>query len=154
MKRSTTLFFLIFLNVNLAGCGLWTSVDPAEIKRMQAEEEHKQSEMVRMLGSTPTCSKSADCAAKWARAKRWVQENTVLKIKKSNDELIETERSPSDSSDLSIQVTKEDEGDGTFTLKLATGCSAILGCKTGNSIAKASFNEYVNGKTQDPKFRP
>jgi hypothetical protein len=89
-----------------------------------------------------TCSKGADCEAKWDRALIWVRNNSESKIDTANESMI-TVRIPPKSSSAIFTITKDKADPETYTINFRAGCSSMLGCTPSILELKASFVNYV-----------
>lgn len=89
-----------------------------------------------------TCTRGADCEAKWNRALTWMENNAKAPISIFDDTLISTEI-PDDSSHALLSVTKDETAAGTYIIHFRGHCSSLLGCRPGVLELKASFVNYV-----------
>jgi len=95
--------------------------------------------------SIPVCNGEIDCDAKWAAARRWVSDNTNLKIQISSDNLIETQKPDKNSSSLAARITKEPSRiPGLYEIVANVWCDNNFGCEPQRVDALMDFNKYVN----------
>ncbi len=90
----------------------------------------------------PLCYSDIDCEAKWAAARRWVQENAGYKIQIYSDDLIETYNSTN--SALSASVTKNLIANNIYSIHLKVWCGEdLFGCRPTLESAILHFNDYI-----------
>lgn len=97
----------------------------------------------------PVCFQKADCDAKWAAARRWVQDNAGYKIQIYADDLIETYNPTRNDPKIAVRVTRNpvatsSKGDKTYEINIKVWCNNIIGCIPSANDAIMSFNKYVS----------
>jgi hypothetical protein len=97
----------------------------------------------------PICFTKADCDAKWAAARRWVQDNAGYKIQIYADDLIETYNPARNDPKIAVSVAKNplatsSKGDKTYSIIVKVWCNNIFGCIPSSNDAIMSFNKYVS----------
>jgi hypothetical protein len=98
--------------------------------------------------STPICSSDAECAAKWAAARKWVQTHGFLDIETESETEIRTyEMIGKFTVETNAIVTKVPVGDGSYKILARFGIHAPSQAPTyPPSFAKlvVQFNQDVN----------
>lgn len=90
-----------------------------------------------------TCSSKDDCELKWARATKWLQDNSAWKLRTVTDNVLTTE-GPNGEVTTAYEVTKFPLGGGTYEIQFKAGCvNQGLGCHPSIGKATASFKNYV-----------
>src|SRR5713226_5379780 len=75
-----------------------------------------------------TCSSKDDCELKWARATKWLQDNSHWKLRTVTETLLTTE-GPNGEVFTAYEVSKFPMGNGTYEIQFKAGCSNKgLGC--------------------------
>lgn len=91
-----------------------------------------------------TCNSKDDCELKWARATKWLQDNSYWKLRTVTENLLTTE-GPMDRTNTAYEVNKFPKGDGVYEIQFKAGCSNKgLGCYPKVGKATASFKRYVS----------
>jgi hypothetical protein len=98
-----------------------------------------------------TCNTKEDCELKWARATKWIQDNSYWKLRTVTDNLLTTE-GPMNEVYTAYEVTKFPKGDSVYEIQFKAGCHNMgLGCHPSIGKATASFKRYVaTGDTISP----
>jgi hypothetical protein len=90
-----------------------------------------------------TCSGQADCELKWARATKWLQDNSYWKLRTVTESVLTTE-GPNGRTNTAYEVNKFPLGNGAYEIQFKAGCSNKgLGCYPSIVGATASFKRYV-----------
>jgi C-terminal processing protease CtpA/Prc len=99
-----------------------------------------------------TCLPGADCQAKWARARQWVEDNSHFPILRATDRLIEVDSSPDTFSPVVTvrMVTKTEDADDN-SIVFTAECQNMLGCVPTELQYKASFADFVNDTPAVPE---
>ncbi|GBC62501.1 PDZ domain-containing protein [Desulfonema ishimotonii] len=127
---------------------LFTMTGCAEMQRIQQE---KKARIVQVQENMPVCDDDKECEIKWAAARRWVLQNSGMKIQHLTDDYIETYNSVNNSPNLAVRVIKEPQNDGTYKITMTCGCANVFGCNPDVLDAMESFNAYVNGSVNIAK---
>lgn len=114
----------------------------ASQKAIDAEE--------RWQATIPTCSAVKECEIKWAAARRWLLNNSSMKLQHYAPDLMETYY-PSQEG-IGARVVKEPIDETSYRLVVAVWCGGF-GCFGNLTAMKQSFNDYVDGK-QGSRFLP
>jgi len=91
-----------------------------------------------------TCNTKDDCELKWARATKWIQDNSHWKLRNITETVLTTE-GPNGQIYTAYEVTKFPQGDSTYQIQFKAGCAGVSfnGCHPSADKARASFNRYV-----------
>ncbi len=90
-----------------------------------------------------TCTGKDDCELKWARATKWLQDNSHWKLRTVTESVLTTE-GPNGEVFTAYEVNKFPLGDGGYEIQFKAGCSNKgLGCHPSIVGATASFKQYV-----------
>lgn len=90
-----------------------------------------------------TCSSKDDCELRWARATKWLQDNSHWKLRTVTESLLTTE-GPNGQTFTAYEVSKFPMGNGTYEIQFKAGCNNMgLGCHPSIVGATASFKRYV-----------
>lgn len=90
-----------------------------------------------------TCSGKDDCELKWARATKWLQDNSHWKLRLVSESILTTE-GPNGQVLTAYEVNKFPLGNGVYEIQFKAGCSSEgLGCHPSTVTATASFKRYV-----------
>ncbi|HWT35996.1 MAG TPA: hypothetical protein VN289_06915 [Paraburkholderia sp.] len=101
---------------------------------------------VMQIATAPlTCTSKSQCDAWWARAHTWVTTHSRYEVAISTDTLIQTAGPDGGKRDLSFEITKTPNNDGTATIGFAAHCDSSLGCKPNPWEAGADFKTFVRG---------
>jgi hypothetical protein len=91
-----------------------------------------------------SCISEADCAEKWQRADQWVRQHSYWPIKRSDNEVIETERARSRwYSRTHYRVVKEAMSATTAGIRLEAGCEPSVYCSPNPEQARADFARFL-----------
>jgi hypothetical protein len=98
-----------------------------------------------------TCSGQADCELKWARATKWLQDNSYWKLRTVTESVLTTE-GPNGRVNTAYEVNKFPLGNGVYEIQFKAGCSNKgLGCHPSTVAATASFKRYLmTGEVTSP----
>jgi hypothetical protein len=118
---------------SLALAGILTSLACAHVT---PEQQLAASQQV-------TCSSKDDCELKWARATKWLQDNSHWKLRTVTESLLTTE-GPNGQTFTAYEVSKFPMGNGTYEIQFKAGCHNMgLGCHPSIVGATASFKRFV-----------
>lgn len=101
--------------------------------------------------SVPICIEGLDCSKKWEAAQIWVAKNAGNKISIVTPVLIET--AESDSTRLSVRVTKEMQDSATYKILFTGWCHNLFGCFPDHNKSQYDFNLFV-GAYGKPVVKP
>ena len=88
-----------------------------------------------------SCEAGADCAAKWHKSYRWVEDNAHYEIAKATDSEISTR--PADRSTYAaVMVRKTPQPDGTYNILFTASCDNMLGCFPNPLPAEGQFRQF------------
>ncbi|ACC72253.1 hypothetical protein PPMP20_25410 [Paraburkholderia phymatum] len=103
---------------------------------------------VMQIATAPlTCTSKSQCDAWWARAHTWVTTHSRYEVSTSTDTLIQTAGPDGGKRDLSFEITKAPNNDGTSTIGFAAHCDSSLGCKPNPWEAGADFKAFVRSSS-------
>lgn len=128
MNRS----LIAVLCVLAAGCSTQGQVDP---------------DVMQIATAPLTCTSKSQCDAWWQRARTWVTSHSRYPVATSTDTLIQTAGPDGGKRDLSFEITKTPNNDGTSTIGFAAHCDSARGCKPNPWEAGADFKQFVRGTT-------
>ena len=101
---------------------------------------------VMQIATAPlTCDSKSQCDAWWQRARTWVTTHSRYEVATATDTLIQTAGPDGGKRDLSFEITKTPNNDGTSTIGFAAHCDSSLGCKPNPWEAGADFKQFVRG---------
>jgi hypothetical protein len=89
------------------------------------------------------CTAGADCATKWHKAYRWIEDNSHFDIGKATDAEIVT-KSVDDSTYAGMHARKTPQEDGTYKISFEATCADMLGCFPPPLQLEAAFTTFVN----------
>ena len=91
-----------------------------------------------------SCQAGPDCDLKWARAYKWVVENSGLKLKTKTDGLIKTE-ADGDNRTLVVTITKNPTPQsGTYEIDFIGKCPSVLSCVPSAAESRTRFANFVS----------
>jgi len=103
---------------------------------------------VMQIATAPlTCTSKSQCDVWWARAHTWVTTHSRYEVATSTDTLIQTAGPDGGKRDLSFEITKTPNNDGTSTIGFAAHCDSSLGCKPNPWEAGADFKAFVRSSS-------
>jgi hypothetical protein len=106
---------------------------------------------VMQIATAPlTCTSKSQCDAWWARARTWVTAHSRYEVTTATDTLIQTAGPDGGKRDLSFEITKAPNNDGTSTIGFAAHCDSALGCKPNPWEAGADFKSFVRSNSAKP----
>ena len=90
------------------------------------------------------CISEADCAQKWQRADEWIRRHSYWPIKRSDNEVIESERPRSRwYSRTRYRVIKEATSDTTAQIRMEASCQPSVYCSPNTEWARAAFVRFL-----------
>jgi hypothetical protein len=95
------------------------------------------------------CDDAADCAVKWHKAYRWIEDNSHYEIGKATDTEIVT-RSVDDATYAGMHARKLPQEDGTYKITFDATCSNMLGCFPDPVKLEAAFYTFVTTPDDAP----
>ncbi|CAG9244632.1 hypothetical protein [Paraburkholderia caribensis] len=99
---------------------------------------------VMQIATAPlTCTSKTQCDVWWQRARTWVTTHSRYPVATATDTLIQTAGPDGGKRDLSFEITKTPNNDGTSTIGFAAHCDSSLGCKPNPWEAGADFKQFV-----------
>ena len=91
----------------------------------------------------PSCSGVQQCAEMWSAAREWIRTNSVLKIVRDDDKVIQTSNPGLRSPDIAYRVTKKPVGDDQYVFVVSAWCGRLTGCWPDALYAKTEFNRHL-----------
>jgi hypothetical protein len=97
----------------------------AQAYRCDVDQQNAIRAKLAEAARTPViCTSQTECEVKWAKAIRWLQDNSRWKFRNVTENLVTTE-GPMDSSNAAFEVTRVPHGDGkTYDIVLRAWCGA------------------------------
>ena len=97
------------------------------------------------------CISETDCIQKWKRANEWVRRHSYWPIKRSDNEVIETERARSRwYSRTYYRVVKETTSGTSAEISMEASCQPSVHCSPNTEQARAAFVQYLQtGEDRD-----
>ena len=90
------------------------------------------------------CTSETDCIQKWQRANEWVRRHSYWPIKRSDNEVVETERAHSRLySRTYYRVVKEGKSDASAVIRFEASCLPSVHCNPSTAKAGAAFVRYL-----------
>jgi hypothetical protein len=133
MKRIIGIIFLITL---LAGC--------AALEANRAAQSVDRYEALQPI----LCSEKAECDLFWSRIQAWIAQNSSYRLQSTTPVLIAT-YGPSmkpDSTYVAYKAIREDNRDGSASIKITASCLNIFTCERNPDKAIADLKNYVTAK--------
>ena len=98
-----------------------------------------------------SCISEKDCAEKWQRADQWIRQHSYWPIKRSDHEVIETDRPRSSGySRTRYRVVKETTSGTTAEIRMEATCLPSLHCSPNTEQSRAAFVQYLQtGEDRD-----
>ena len=93
------------------------------------------------------CKSGDDCAQKWSRATQWVKQNSKYKFQTISENLMQTMGPLPQDPSPAYTVTKVSTGKNIYSIELDGGCDNWIGCIPSMLESKASFANFVMGKS-------
>jgi hypothetical protein len=106
-------------------------------------EEYAQ-KLAEIDRTTPICSSTDECEAKWAAARKWVLDNAGWKLQIVNDDFMQTANPGQYSVYLAARVNKEPLGGGSYKIVAEVWCNNAFGCSPDRLSALLDFNKTVD----------
>ena len=97
------------------------------------------------------CTSETDCIQKWQRANEWVRRHSYWPIRRSDDEVIETERASYRwYSRTYYRVVKEATSNNMAEIRMEASCLPSVYCSPNPEQARAAFVQYLQtGEDRD-----
>ena len=90
-----------------------------------------------------TCTTAAECDAKWAKAKAWVQANSRFQIAVDQPNLLATHQPIYANTDLSFVVERRIRPAGGFEIAARAWCGNTITCKPKPKVALADLAQAI-----------
>lgn len=103
-----------------------------------------QAKMDEFANTIPTCSGDADCASKWATARRWTAENSDFSIRGESDTRINASSNIISQSGIGVVVTRVAVGTNLYQIVADLECFSAYSCPELWDM-KLDFNRTLNG---------
>jgi len=119
--------------VLIAGCVLPASTHDREVARRDFDQ------------TIPGCFSERECEVKWSAARRFVLENSSMKIQHLTNDYIETFNSIRSSTGLAWRVSKEPTGaSGGYRIVAQAWCDNMFSCAPDAMATMIRFNRAVS----------
>jgi hypothetical protein len=100
----------------------------------------------------PTCHNEKQCELMWSVARRWVLDNSAMKLEHVTNDFMETYNPRKYSTNLAARVVKEPLSDGGgYRLVVSLWCNNLFSCVPDASVSALDFNKKV-GAVQSVDF--
>jgi hypothetical protein len=98
-----------------------------------------------------SCLSEADCAEKWQRADQWIREHSYWPVKRSDHEVIETDRPRSRwYSRTRYRVVKDATSGTTAEIRMEASCQPSVYCSPNTEQARTAFVRFLQtGEDRD-----
>lgn len=108
-----------------------------------SQVEHRRQLMAEVESTRPVCKADKECTLMWSAARRWVLENSSMKIQHITDDFIETYNPTGGSPRIGVRVVKDPLPDGSHKISVRVWCDNIFGCNPDALGAAVHFNRTV-----------
>jgi hypothetical protein len=95
------------------------------------------------MGAAIFCAKGAECDGDWARAAKWITDNSAYDIASTTDTLIQTAGPEKNSPIPALTVSRKDVGHGLMRIDMDAHCDAVFQCDPSQEDLRAAFTRAV-----------
>ena len=89
------------------------------------------------------CAKGAECDDDWARATKWINDNSAYDIASTSDSVIQTAGPEKNSPIPALTVSRKDVGHGLMRIDMDAHCDAVFQCDPSPEDLRTSFTRAI-----------